>query len=66
MKKHEEKERKMKFGQTREDSIGDESEVVDRKEVQSLSSPPLTVADSMIHLLIYIHATMYELTRALE
>lgn len=30
------------------------------EEVQSLSSPPLTAADSMIYQLIYIHATMCE------
>lgn len=33
---------------------------MDWREVQSLSSPPLTAADSMIHQLIYIQATMSE------
>lgn len=35
-----------------------DSQVADWREVQSFSSPPLPAADSMIHQLIYIHATV--------
>lgn len=37
-----------------------DSQVVDWRGLQSISSPPLTAADSMIQQLIYIHATMCE------
>lgn len=59
-KLHEVIERKMKFGQKRVANTSVDSQVVDWREVQRLSYPPLTAADSMIHQLIYIHATMCE------
>lgn len=55
-KVHEEIEKNMKCGQTKVENML----VVDWREVQRLSSLPLTVADSMIHELIYIHATLCE------
>ncbi len=50
----------MKFGHTWVENMSVDSQVVDWREVQRLSSPSLTAADSMIHQLIYIHANMCE------
>lgn len=48
-KLQEEIERKLKFRHTSVEDMNIDSQIVDCKEVQSLSTPPLTAADSMIH-----------------
>lgn len=53
--------RKLKFRHTRVENMSIHSQIVDW-EVQSLFTPSLTADDSMIHQLIYIHATMCEPT----
>lgn len=59
-KKHEHKERKLQFRHERVEDTSLHFQIVDYKWVQSLSTPPLAVVDSVIYKLIHIHATMWE------
>lgn len=66
-KKHcrQRKKERLSFGQMRVENMNGNCVVVDRREVQSLSYPSLTASDSMIHQLIYIHATVCEPSSAI-